>query len=104
MSKKNQKFTGWNQRVKDAKRDPIELEIGESTVLVHQPTGKSVRDMGKVGEDIDEIVRILFGEDQAEVVLDAYDDAPFNVLPDLVSDLLEEFGLGGLGNPQVVPN
>lgn len=94
-------FTGWDQRVKDARRKPITFEVDGTEVTVSQPTGKTVRLLENAGDDVDAAVTALFGQDQAKVVMDAYDDAPFNVLPDLITDLMEEFGLQTGGNPRV---
>lgn len=94
-------FTGWDQRVKDARRKPITFEVDGTEVTVHQPTGKTVRMLNNAGDDVDDAVQALFGEDQAKTILTAYEDAPFNVLPDLITDLMEEFGLQTGGNPLV---
>lgn len=100
MPKKGKQFKGWTQRVKEAQRDPIVFELDDDvTITINQPTGRTVREMQDAGDDLDAVITAFCGQEDGKKLLEAYDDAPFNVLPELLEDLMQEFGLS-MGNLQ----
>lgn len=93
---------GFDQRVKEARKDPVEFELNGQNITVHQLTSHQARALSAAirAGDEEEQVRAVFGEDQGQQILDAYyaDGIPFEVLAELIEDVLKAFGYKGLGN------
>lgn len=87
---------GWDQYVRDAQREPIELPLPDGEALtIRQPTGGVARRINRAlrAGDEDAATRELFGEDGAETLLKLFEDAPGSILGQLTLDVLREFGM-----------
>ena len=93
----------WDQYVQDAQREPVVLPVGPGDELtIQMPSGGAVRRMGRAlaANDLDAVVRELFGEAAGNRILTLFDDAPAGTLNKLVEDVMGEFGLSvSQGNP-----
>lgn len=106
-TKKTRSFTNWDTRVKEARREPVVLTIDDTEVSIHQPTGATIEAIGKLGAEArdEDLIRTLIDDDeQADTLVTAAANAPYQVLPELISDLFEEFGITSGANPLVSPN
>ena len=108
----SKKLKGWDTRVKEAQRDPIELELplpadeiqhnvpeGETpvttfTVTVLPLLGKDIRALQHAQREGDEEaqLQVIFRDDY-ERVIKVLDEAPFGAGQTLVQDILVEFGV-----------
>lgn len=98
---------GWDQRVSEAHREPLELPMPEGEpIRITQPKGGTIRKINRAQKagDQDAAVTALFGEASGRRLLDLYEDAPAAVLPDLVGEILEEFGLAAVGDTAASSN
>jgi hypothetical protein len=90
------RLKGWDVYVRDCQRDPVELPLpGDEVITVTMPTGGRTRAFNRAMRAGDEtaLVTALFGEKDGRRILDLYEDAPGNVLTEVVNDVLREFGM-----------
>ncbi|MGK9270498.1 hypothetical protein KXR83_05795 [Williamsia muralis] len=94
------KLQGWDQRVREAQREPIEFDLADgTTITVKKITGGQWRKIKRIQrgvepdvEDEDEAaVEVLFGKEKAAKILADYEDAPLGVLGDLTGEIIEHF-------------
>ena len=85
---------GWDTRVKEAAREPIELEMGGKTITVLPLLGSDVKDLQAAQRDGDfeGQLRAIFRGD-ADYVAEVFDGAPFAAAQGLLEDILVEFGV-----------
>lgn len=104
MSKKNTRkapFKTWDELVKENTVEPLELDVAGTTMVVKNPTGKVINDIRAADEDMEAIITALFGDENARIVLEAWEDAPAMVLNEFVQQIMEYFGLSdSSGNPR----
>ena len=104
MSKPNKKhlpFKTWDELVKENTTEPFTDTINGREVVVANPTGKVINQIREADEDMDSVIKALFGEENGEFVLDAWQDAPAMVLNEYVQGIMQYFGLADAeGNPR----
>lgn len=85
---------GWDTRVKEANRDPIELTIGGKDIHVLPLLGSDVKRLQEAQRegDFQGQLDVIFRED-AEHVAAEFDKAPFAASQGLLEDILVEFGI-----------
>jgi len=90
------RLSAWNQYVKDADREPVEIPLDrDNVVTVKMPTSGAIRRLNRaqrVGDE-EEALNALLGEDQAKAVWAVAENAPPGALQALIADVLDEFGL-----------
>jgi hypothetical protein len=91
---------GWDTYVEEATREPLELPMPDGDpILIRYPTGGQIR-RAESATSTDEIIKIIFGDDDGERLIKLFEDAPGDVLRRIVRDVGIEFGVDVLtGNP-----
>jgi len=88
----------WNTYVKEAQREPLEIELDAETVLtVNLPSSGAIRRLNRAQRagDEEESLTALFGEKGAEKLWQYAEQAPPGALQELIRDVVREFGLSG---------
>lgn len=85
------KIAGWDARVREAEREPVEFDLPDGTVVrVEKITGGQARRLKRTDDEEDQL-EILFGAKKAAKILDAYEDAPASVLTGVLQDIFDHF-------------
>lgn len=99
---KNFKFKTWDELVEENSYEPLEFEVNGHAMTVSTPTGSQIKKLTEAGEDLEAVILALFGDEDGQVILEAWDSAPASVLSEFVQQILEYFGLADSeGNPRV---
>jgi hypothetical protein len=85
----------WDTYVRDAGREPVELELPDGDVITiqHPPKKKIDWITKKARASDDDFAIALMGEEQANKLLALAADKPAGVIQRLLGDVMVEFGL-----------
>lgn len=93
---KTREFKTWDQYVEESDHPDFVLPTPDGEIRVKAPTGQQSLDAYRLSEtgDIVEQLRVICG-DAFDDIFPLVMDAPAGVLPALVTDIMEHFGVSG---------
>ncbi|MCA1191614.1 hypothetical protein [Saccharopolyspora sp. 6V] len=98
---------GWDQRVTEARHDPVELPVSETeTLQIDYPSKKRINALNAASRtgDLDGMTLALLGPEAGQRVLDLAEDQPGDILDGLLVDVLDAFGLRTGKAPETAPD